>query len=61
RLFLASTPGWIARSEEGDGAGPTLEDVAAHWEAINAEEGYTVPADLVAWSRTFLDHLPPPG
>ena len=58
RLFLASTPGWVAG---GEGDEPTLEDVAAHWEAINAEEGYTVPADLVAWSRTFLDHLPPPG
>ena len=62
RLFLASTPGWAAGGGEGGSpAAPTIEDVAAHWEAINAEEGYTVPADLVAWSRTFLDHLPPPG
>ena len=60
RLFLASTPGWVAGGE-GDDTGPTLEGVAAHWEAINAEEGYTVPADLMAWSRTFLDHLPPSG
>ena len=30
-----------------------------HWDAINDEAGYTVPADLVAWSRSFLDHLPP--
>ena len=59
RLFLASTPGWVADGEDEDGD-PTPEDVAAHWDAINDEEGYTVPADLVAWSRSFLDHLPPP-
>ncbi|MCB1016493.1 MAG: SDR family NAD(P)-dependent oxidoreductase [Acidimicrobiales bacterium] len=57
RLFLGSTPGWAAAG----GSSATPEDVAAHWDAINDEAGYTVPADLLAWSRTFLDHLPPPG
>ncbi len=76
RLFLASTPGWVAGQRAGgpgagrgaghdapdaDTAAPTIEDVVAHWDAINAQEGYTVPADLVAWSRSFLAHLPPPG
>lgn len=56
RLFLGSTPGWVA----GPGAPASVDDVAAHWDAINDEAGYTVPADLVAWSRSFLDHLPPP-
>ncbi|MBL8776913.1 MAG: SDR family NAD(P)-dependent oxidoreductase [Acidimicrobiales bacterium] len=60
RLFLASTPGWVDGGGADEAAGPTLEDVAAHWDAINDEKGYTVPADLMAWSRTFLDHLPPP-
>ncbi len=56
RLFIGSTPGWVA----GPGAAASVDDVAAHWDAINDEAGYTVPADLVAWSRSFLDHLPPP-
>jgi hypothetical protein len=36
---------------------PTIEDVAAHWEEINDEEGYVVPRDLSDWSTTFLSHL----
>ncbi len=52
RLFLATTPGYVA-------AGPevTVEDVAEHWAAINDESGYQVPADLLAWSADFLSHL----
>ena len=41
------------------GSEPTVEDVAEHWAAINDEAGYTVPADLMAWSATFLSHLRP--
>ncbi len=52
RMFLASTPGYLHR----DGT-PTVEDVADHWAAINDETGYTVPTDLVDWSRTFMAHL----
>ena len=55
RLFLASTPGYLH-----DGPAPTIEDVAAHWDAINDESGYTVPRDLMAWSAGFTAHLPPP-
>lgn len=51
RLFIGSTPGYVA-------ADPTIEDVAAHWAEINDEAGYTVPADLQAWSAQFLKHLP---
>jgi NAD(P)-dependent dehydrogenase (short-subunit alcohol dehydrogenase family) len=51
RIFLASTPGYID-------ADPSVEDIAANWAAINDESGYTVPADLMAWSATFLAHLP---
>jgi len=50
RLFLASTEGYAQ-------AGPaTIEDVAAHWETINDEAGYYVPADLINWSGEFLKH-----
>ncbi|MEV5835272.1 SDR family NAD(P)-dependent oxidoreductase [Nocardia sp. NPDC052112] len=50
RLFLASTEGYLAQ-------GPaTIEDVAAHWAAINDETGYYVPTDLMNWSGTFLKH-----
>ncbi len=39
-------------------AAPTIEDVAEHWDAINDEAGYSVPADLNDWSATFMRHLP---
>jgi len=51
RLFVAQAPGWVADDR------PTVEDVAAHWSEINAETGYEVPSDLLAWSRSFLRHL----
>jgi NAD(P)-dependent dehydrogenase (short-subunit alcohol dehydrogenase family) len=50
RIFIASTPGYVS-------ADATIEDVASHWEAINDEQGYTVPTDLPDWSTTFLAHL----
>jgi len=52
RLFIATTPGYV--HVVGD---PTVEDVAEHWATINDEAGYSVPGDLIAWSRTFLAHL----
>jgi NAD(P)-dependent dehydrogenase (short-subunit alcohol dehydrogenase family) len=52
RLFIASTPGYV----HADGT-PTPEDVAEHWTAINDETGYSVPLDLIDWSRRFLSHL----
>ena len=52
RLFLASTPGYLH-----EGAGPSVEDVAAHWGEIGAEAGYQVPVDLLDWSAAFTAHL----
>jgi NAD(P)-dependent dehydrogenase (short-subunit alcohol dehydrogenase family) len=52
RLFIASTPGYLQTAPA-----PTVEDVAAHWAAVNDETGYTVPADLTDWSSTFIAHL----
>jgi NAD(P)-dependent dehydrogenase (short-subunit alcohol dehydrogenase family) len=57
RLFLAQGPGWAA----DDATGVTVDDVAAHWEQINAEDGYYVPASPVDWSRRFMAHLFPKG
>ena len=54
RIFIAQTEGFVA-----PGPAPTIEDVAAHWTAINDETGYSVPADLVAWSAAFMAHLGP--
>jgi hypothetical protein len=51
RLFIASTEGYL----HGDGPA-TMEDVAQHWDAVNDEAGYYVPADLMDWSRSFLKH-----
>ena len=50
RLFIASTPGYVAPQ-------PTIEDVARHWHDINDEKGYVVPRDLPEWSTSFLAHL----
>ena len=52
RIFLASTPGYLH-----EGAAPTVEDVAAHWEAINDGAGYEIPRNLMAWSASFNAHL----
>ncbi|MBD0735120.1 SDR family NAD(P)-dependent oxidoreductase [Streptomyces sp. CBMA29] len=51
RVFIASTEGYA--HEEGPA---TIEDVAENWDAINDETGYYVPADLMAWSASFLKH-----
>lgn len=53
RVFIGSTPGHLHADEP-----PTIDDVAAHWAEINAEAGYTVPADLMEWTATFTGHLP---
>ena len=55
RIFLATTPGYVHTGADA----PTVEDVATHFAAINAETDYDVPADLEAWSAAFLAHLPP--
>ena len=52
RIFIASTEGYVSDT-------PTIEDIAAHWVTINDEAGYSVPADLRAWSDHFLSHQPP--
>lgn len=52
RLFVASTEGYVHAAPS-----PTMEDVARNWAAINDESGYHVPADLMAWSARFMQHL----
>ena len=53
RIFIARDRGLRPRRA----ATPTVEDVAAHWAAINDETGYTVPADLMGWSaRPVMAH-----
>jgi NAD(P)-dependent dehydrogenase (short-subunit alcohol dehydrogenase family) len=56
RIFIASTPGYVHPTNE-----PTVEDIAKHWETINDETGYFIPADLMAWSAAFMEHLSPAG
>jgi NAD(P)-dependent dehydrogenase (short-subunit alcohol dehydrogenase family) len=56
RVFLASTPGYVAA-----GSPATVEDVAEHWSTINDEAGYHVPRDLTDWSATFTAHLTEPS
>ncbi|MEU1184598.1 SDR family NAD(P)-dependent oxidoreductase [Streptomyces sp. NPDC005820] len=51
RLFIASTEGYVHR-----GGPVTVEDVAAHWDAVNDEKDYYVPTDLMDWSGAFLKH-----
>jgi NAD(P)-dependent dehydrogenase (short-subunit alcohol dehydrogenase family) len=52
RVFIGVTPGFLAATPR-----PTIEDVAGHWGEINDETGYSVPADLNAWSAAFMAHL----
>jgi NAD(P)-dependent dehydrogenase (short-subunit alcohol dehydrogenase family) len=52
RIFVASTEGYVNSTSE-----PTIEDIARNWATINDEAGYSVPADLTAWSATFMAHL----
>jgi NAD(P)-dependent dehydrogenase (short-subunit alcohol dehydrogenase family) len=54
RVFIATTDGYVHT-----GSAPTIEDVAAHWAAINDETDYRVPRDLIAWSADFMTHLGP--
>jgi NAD(P)-dependent dehydrogenase (short-subunit alcohol dehydrogenase family) len=55
RVFIAQAEGYVAS------AGASVEDVAAHWDAINDETCYVVPVDLPDWSATFMAHLGPPS
>jgi NAD(P)-dependent dehydrogenase (short-subunit alcohol dehydrogenase family) len=52
RLFVATTEGYVHATPDA-----SVEDVAAHWTQINDETGYSVPANLEAWSATFTKHL----
>jgi len=52
RIFLAQAEGYLDTT-----GSPTVDDIAAHWEQINDESSYTVPADLMAWSAAFMAHL----
>jgi hypothetical protein len=54
RIFIAQTEGHLH-----SGSMPTIEDVAAHWAAINDERAYSGPADLGSWSQAFTAHLGP--
>src|SRR3954451_5602220 len=54
RIFVAQAEGYL----DTTGA-PTVDDLAAHWDEINDESAYTVPADLAAWSSAFMSHLQP--
>jgi NAD(P)-dependent dehydrogenase (short-subunit alcohol dehydrogenase family) len=56
RLFIASTEGYVQTAPA-----PTIEDVAANWDAINDETEYYVPTDLEDWSAAFTAHLLPGG
>jgi hypothetical protein len=56
RVFIAQAEGYVHTAPA-----PTIEDVAQNWAAINDESGYRVPADLMSWSATFLEHLFPTG
>ena len=52
RLFVGATPGWVH-----EGGSPSVEDVVARWSAVNDEDGYSVPRNLMEWSAGFLAHL----
>ena len=51
RIFIAQTAGYVQSTPA------TIEDIAQHWETINDESGYSVPADLMSWSAAFTAQL----
>ena len=52
RVFIAQAQGYVHSAPP-----PTIEDIAQNWGTINDETGYYVPADLMTWSASFLEHL----
>ena len=46
------TPGWIPPGPEA----ATIEELAAHWDTVDDEAGYYVPADLRDWSAHYMAH-----
>ncbi|MDG2305555.1 MAG: SDR family NAD(P)-dependent oxidoreductase [Candidatus Binatia bacterium] len=52
RIFIAQAAGYVAES-----SGPTIEDVAQNWAAINDAAASAIPASLQDWSTFFLAHL----
>jgi NAD(P)-dependent dehydrogenase (short-subunit alcohol dehydrogenase family) len=50
RIFIGVTDGYVQAES------PTPEDVAGHWDVINSEAGYYVPADLPSWADEFFRH-----
>jgi NAD(P)-dependent dehydrogenase (short-subunit alcohol dehydrogenase family) len=53
KLFIGSTQGYLAE----DPATFSVEDVAAHWDAINDESDYYVPVNPIDWSMHYMSHL----
>jgi len=53
RWFLAVTPGYRSAA---DGV-PAVEEIAQHWDEINAQDGYYVPGNLYDWAGKFFGHL----
>ena len=51
RWFLGFTPGWLSRRRADDRRG------REHWDEINDQDGYYVPASLNDWASTFMAHL----
>jgi NAD(P)-dependent dehydrogenase (short-subunit alcohol dehydrogenase family) len=50
RFFIGVTEGYVQQEA------PTIEDVVRHWEQINDETGYYVPATLEEWADEFFRH-----
>lgn len=55
RWILGFTEGWLSGSE----GVPSAEEVAEHWDEINATENFYVPASLQEWSQRFMAQLVP--
>ncbi len=52
RIVIAQAQGHLH-----DEPSPTIDDVAANWDAINDETDAWVPRDLTDWSQRFMAHL----
>jgi NAD(P)-dependent dehydrogenase (short-subunit alcohol dehydrogenase family) len=52
RLFIGATRGYLQQDPA-----PTVETVAEHWDEINDETDYYVPADMNAWIAEYMSHF----
>ena len=53
RIFIGMGQGWV----KGPGQAATVEEIAAHWDAIHSVEGFTIPDSIAGEMKAVLEAL----